>query len=92
MFWRISTPPSRPPPTGGMLHEDWEVELNLLVMKDEIYDKLSREEYRCPVCFSPLTEENGVLKCPPSCGFTYAPPEHDFERVLEEFTVEEFAF
>ncbi|ASI99396.1 hypothetical protein [Thermococcus celer] len=77
-------------PYWGMLHEDWEVELNLLVMKDEIYDKLSREEYRCPVCFSPLTEENGVLKCP-SCGFTYA-PEHDFERVLEEFTVEEFAF
>lgn len=77
-------------PYWGMLHEDWEVELNLLVMKDEVYDRLSREEYRCPVCFAPLHEENGVLKCS-SCGFTYA-PEHDFERVMEEFSVEEFAF
>ncbi len=77
-------------PYWGMLHEDWEVELNLLVMKDEVYDRLSREEYRCPVCFAPLHEENGILKCS-SCGFTYA-PEHDFERVMEEFSVEEFAF
>ncbi|ASJ05500.1 hypothetical protein [Thermococcus barossii] len=77
-------------PYWGMLHEDWESELNLLVMKDEVYEGLSREEYRCPVCFSPLHEENGVLKCS-SCGFTYA-PEHDFERVIEEFSVEEFAF
>ncbi|WP_297092964.1 hypothetical protein [Thermococcus sp.] len=77
-------------PYWGMLHEDWEVELNLIVMKDEVYEGLSRDEYRCPVCFSPLHEENGVLKCS-SCGFTYA-PEHDFERVIEEFSVEEFVF
>ncbi len=83
-FYPIETP------YWGMLHEDWETELNLIVMRDEIYDKLKREEYRCPVCFSPLSEENGVLKCP-NCGFTYA-PENDFERVMETFTVEEFAF
>ncbi|AJC71526.1 hypothetical protein X802_04590 [Thermococcus guaymasensis DSM 11113] len=77
-------------PYWGMLHEDWESELNLLVMMDEVYDSLRREEYRCPVCFSPLSEENGVLKCP-KCGFVYA-PENDFERVLDEFRVEEFAF
>ena len=77
-------------PYWGMLHEDWEIELNLIVMRDEIYDRLKREEYRCPVCFSPLSEEKGVLKCP-NCGFTYA-PENDFERVMETFTVEEFAF
>jgi hypothetical protein len=77
-------------PYWGMLYEDWESELNLIVMRDEVYDKLHREEYRCPVCFSPLQEENGVLKCP-KCGFIYA-PEHDFERVMDEFTVEEFAF
>jgi len=77
-------------PYWGMLHEDWESELNLLVMRDEVYDSLKREEYRCPVCFSPLTEENGVLKCT-RCGFVYT-PETDFERVLEQFSVEEFAF
>ncbi len=77
-------------PYWGMLHEDWEAELNLIVMRDEVYERFHREEYRCPVCFSPLHEENGVLKCP-KCGFTYA-PEHDFERVMETFTVEEFAF
>ncbi len=77
-------------PYWGMLHEDWESELNLLVMRDEIYDRLKREDYRCPVCFSPLSEENGVLKCH-NCGFTYV-PEHDFERVMETFTVEEFSF
>ncbi|WP_297498534.1 hypothetical protein [Thermococcus sp.] len=77
-------------PYWGMLHEDWESELNLLVMRDEIYEGLKREEYRCPVCFSPLSEENGALKCH-NCGFTYA-PETDFERVMETFTVEEFAF
>ena len=77
-------------PYWGMLHEDWEAELNLVVMRDEVFDRLSREEYRCPVCFSPLTEENGILKCT-HCGFTYT-PETDFERVMEEFTVEEFAF
>ena len=77
-------------PYWGMLHEDWEAELNLLVMKDEIFDSLQRGEYRCPVCFSPLSEENGILKCS-NCGFTYA-PETDFERVMETFTVEEFAF
>ncbi|AIU69268.1 hypothetical protein TEU_02325 [Thermococcus eurythermalis] len=77
-------------PYWGMLHEDWESELNLLVMRDEVYDSLRREEYRCPVCFSPLAEENGVLKCT-RCGFVYA-PEHDFERVIEQFSVEEFAF
>ncbi|ASJ06187.1 eL43 family ribosomal protein [Thermococcus pacificus] len=77
-------------PYWGMLHEDWESELNLVVMRDEVYDKLEREEYRCPVCFSPLSEEKGILKCT-HCGFTYT-PEHDFERVMEEFTVEEFAF
>ncbi len=77
-------------PYWGMLHEDWETELNLLVMRDEVYDKMRREEYRCPVCFSPLSEENGILKCS-NCGFTYA-PETDFERVMETFTVEEFAF
>jgi hypothetical protein len=83
-FYPIETP------YWGMLHEDWEAELNLLVMKDEVYEGLSREEYRCPVCFSPLNEENGVLKCT-HCGFAYA-PEHDFDRVLESFSVEEFAF
>ncbi len=77
-------------PYWGLLHEDWEAELNLVVMRDEVFDKLEREEYRCPVCFSPLHEENGVLKCS-KCGFTYA-PETDFERVMEKFTVEEFAF
>ncbi len=77
-------------PYWGMLHEDWESELNLLVMRDEVYDSLKREEYRCPVCFSPLTEENGVLKCT-RCGFVYT-PEADFERVIEQFSVEEFAF
>jgi len=77
-------------PYWGMLHEDWESELNLIVMRDEVYDRFHREEYRCPVCFSPLREENGVLKCS-SCGFTYA-PENDFERVVESFSVEEFAF
>ncbi|WP_297508389.1 hypothetical protein [Thermococcus sp.] len=77
-------------PYWGMLHEDWESELNLVVMRDEIYEGLKREEYRCPVCFAPLSEENGVLKCH-SCGFTYA-PETDFERVMETFTLEEFAF
>ncbi|ACS32627.1 hypothetical protein [Thermococcus gammatolerans] len=77
-------------PYWGMLHEDWESELNLLVMRDEVYDSLKREEYRCPVCFSPLTEENGVLKCT-RCGFVYT-PETDFERVIEQFSVEEFAF
>ncbi|WP_297519941.1 hypothetical protein [Thermococcus sp.] len=83
-FYPIETP------YWGLLHEDWETELNLIVMRDEIYDRLKREEYRCPVCFSPLSEENGVLKCP-NCGFTYA-PENDFERVMETFTVGEFAF
>ncbi|WP_297535215.1 hypothetical protein [Thermococcus sp.] len=77
-------------PYWGMLHEDWESDLNLLVMRDEVYDSLKREEYRCPVCFSPLVEENGVLKCT-RCGFVYA-PESDFERVVEQFSVEEFAF
>ncbi|ASJ01886.1 hypothetical protein A3L09_00735 [Thermococcus profundus] len=77
-------------PYWGMLHEDWESELNLVVMRDEVYDKLHREEYRCPVCFSPLHGENGVLKCP-KCGFTYA-PENDFERIMDEFSVGEFAF
>ncbi len=77
-------------PYWGLLHEDWETELNLIVMRDEIYDRLKREEYRCPVCFSPLSEENGVLKCP-NCGFTYT-PENDFDRVMESFSVEEFAF
>jgi len=77
-------------PYWGMLHEEWESELNLVVMKDEVYDRLSRDEYRCPVCFAPLSEENGVLKCT-RCGFTYT-PETDFERVMEEFSVEEFAF
>ncbi|MDK2913265.1 MAG: hypothetical protein PWQ79_180 [Thermococcaceae archaeon] len=77
-------------PYWGMLHEDWESEMNLVVMRDEVFDSLSREEYRCPVCFSPLHEERGILKCS-KCGFTYA-PEHDFERVMEEFSVEEFAF
>ncbi|WP_456423689.1 hypothetical protein [Thermococcus sp.] len=77
-------------PYWGMLHEDWESELNLIVMKDEVYDSLQREEYRCPVCFAPLSEEKGVLKCT-RCGFTYT-PETDFERVMEEFSVEEFAF
>jgi len=77
-------------PYWGMLHEDWESGLNLVVMKDEVYDSLQREEYRCPVCFAPLSEENGVLKCT-RCGFTYA-PETDFERVIKQFSVEEFAF
>jgi len=77
-------------PYWGMLHEDWESDLNLLVMRDEVYDSLKREEYRCPVCFSPLAEENGILKCT-RCGFVYA-PESDFERVVEQFSVEEFAF
>ncbi|WP_457742415.1 hypothetical protein [Thermococcus sp.] len=77
-------------PYWGMLHEDWESELNLIVMKDEVYDSLEREEYRCPVCFSPLSEENGVLKCT-RCGFVYA-PETDFDRVVESFSVEEFVF
>jgi len=83
-FYPIETP------YWGMLHEDWESELNLVVMKDEVYERFSGEEYRCPVCFAPLHEENGVLKCA-RCGFTYA-PEHDFERVMESFTVGEFAF
>lgn len=83
-FYPIETP------YWGMLHEDWESELNLVVMRDEIYDRLKREEYRCPVCFSPLSEEDGVLKCL-KCGFVYA-PENDFERVMETFTVGEFAF
>lgn len=83
--------PVETPPYWGMLHEDWESELNLVVMRDEVYDKLHREEYRCPVCFSPLHEEKGILKCP-KCSFTYA-PENDFERVMGgEFSVEEFAF
>lgn len=43
-----------------MLHEDWESELNLVVMRDEVYERLHREEYRCPVCFSPLHEEKGI--------------------------------
>ncbi|ASJ01624.1 hypothetical protein [Thermococcus gorgonarius] len=77
-------------PYWGMLHEDWESELNLVVMRDEVYERFHREEYRCPVCFSPLHGENGVLKCN-HCGFVYA-PEHDFERVMETFTLEEFAF
>ncbi|ASJ10651.1 hypothetical protein A3L12_04730 [Thermococcus sp. P6] len=77
-------------PYWGMLHEDWEADLNLVVMRDGVYDRLFREEYRCPVCFSPLSEENGVLKCT-RCGFVYA-PEHDFERVVEELGEEEFAF
>ncbi|MDV3104676.1 hypothetical protein [Thermococcus waiotapuensis] len=77
-------------PYWGLLHEDWENELNLVVMRDEVYERLHREEYRCPVCFSPLSEENGVLKCS-KCGFTYA-PENEFERVIEEFSLEDFAF
>ncbi|WP_297062946.1 hypothetical protein [Thermococcus sp.] len=77
-------------PYWGLLHEDWESDLNVLVMRDDVYDSLGRDEYRCPVCFAPLSEENGVLRCT-RCGFVYT-PESDFDRVMESFSVEEFAF
>ncbi|AFK22131.1 hypothetical protein [Pyrococcus sp. ST04] len=77
-------------PYWGMLHEDWEEDLKILVMIDDVFDKLYREEYRCPICFSPLREEKGALVCD-NCGFIFT-PENTFERVVEEFEAEEFSF
>lgn len=74
-------------PYWGMLYEDWEEDLKLLVMLNDIFNKLYREEYRCPICFSPLREENGVLVCD-NCGFKFI-PEDRFEVTLEEITEEE---
>ncbi|CAB50466.1 hypothetical protein [Pyrococcus abyssi] len=76
-------------PYWGILYEDWEEDLKLLVMLDEIFDKLYREEYRCPICFSPLREENGVLICD-NCGFKFT-PENRFEKVIEEIESEELS-
>ncbi|AAL80473.1 MULTISPECIES: hypothetical protein [Pyrococcus] len=77
-------------PYWGMVHEDWENDLKILVMKDEIFDSLLREEYRCPVCFSPLRREGSALVCD-RCGFIHT-PEEGLEEVIERFTVEEFSF
>ncbi|ASJ16084.1 hypothetical protein A3L04_02815 [Thermococcus chitonophagus] len=77
-------------PYWGSLYEEWQEDLKLLVMVDEIFDRLYREEYRCPICFSPLREEKGVLVCD-RCGFKFTPV-NEFERVVEELTAEEFSF
>ncbi|NPA47958.1 MAG: hypothetical protein GXO14_04880 [Thermococci archaeon] len=79
-------------PYWGMLYEDWENDLNILVMRDEVFEKLFREEYRCPVCFAPLNDEGGVLRCT-RCGFIYT-PESELKRVLDTVAlgVEGFAF
>lgn len=74
----------------GMFYEDWESEFNLVVMCDEVYERFYCEEYCCFVCFLLFYEEKGILKCF-KCGFIYV-LENDFERVMEEFLVEEFVF
>lgn len=80
-------------PYWGMVHEDWENELKLLVMLDDVFSKFEVEEYRCPICFAPLRRDGIFLKCD-RCGFVYA-AESDFERVMSEFSFgegEEFVF
>ena len=77
-------------PYWGMVHEDWENDLKLLVMLNEIFDELNDKEYRCPVCFSPLRRESYSLKCD-TCGFTFV-GEEDFAEVIEQVGEEEFAF
>ena len=80
-------------PYWGMVHEDWENELKLLVMLDDVFSKFEAEEYRCPVCFAPLRRGGNLLRCG-RCGFIYA-AESDFESVMSEFAVregEEFVF
>lgn len=78
-YYPISTP------YWGMVHEDWENDLKMLVMRDEIFGDLERNEYRCPVCFSELSVEDGYLKCH-TCGFVYT-GESDFDRVLSKVSV-----
>lgn len=78
-------------PYWGMVHEEWESDLKLLVMLDELFDELNGKEYRCPVCFSPLRREGYSLKCD-TCGFTFV-GEENFAEVIEEVAEgEEVAF
>nr|WP_048055398.1 hypothetical protein [Pyrococcus sp. NA2] len=77
-------------PYWGMVYEEWEEDLKTLVMLNDIFEKLKREEYRCPICFSPLREESGILICD-NCGFIFT-PEDRLEFVIEELTSEEFSF
>ncbi len=79
-------------PYWGMLYEDWENDLNVVVMRDELFERLMKEDYRCPVCFSPLNDESGILRCT-RCGFVYT-SESEFKHVLDTVTlgVEGFAF
>lgn len=79
-----SYPISRP--YWGMVHEDWENNLRLLVMLNNIYDELEEREYRCPICFSSLRREGEALKCD-SCGFVFT-SEENFDKVLSEFSLE----
>ncbi|WP_048152714.1 hypothetical protein [Palaeococcus ferrophilus] len=76
-------------PYWGMVHEDWENDLKILVMVDEVFHELREKEYRCPVCFSPLRIEGNALKCD-TCGFTFT-DELGFQDVLESVE-EELAF
>ncbi|KPU62419.1 hypothetical protein EP1X_08700 [Thermococcus sp. EP1] len=78
-YYPISTP------YWGMVHEDWESDLKMLVMRDEVFNDLERNEYRCPICFSELMIEDGYLKCH-TCGFVYA-GESEFDRVLSRFSL-----
>ncbi len=72
-------------PYWGMVHEDWENELKILVMLDEVFRELEEKEYRCPICFSPLRVEGLALKCD-TCGFMFT-SESDFDKVLSEFSL-----
>ncbi len=79
-------------PYWGMLYEEWENDLNVVVLLDEVFERLSKEEYRCPVCFAPLNDETGNLRCT-RCGFIYT-SESYFRETLDAVSlgVEGFAF
>ncbi|HHI00687.1 MAG TPA: hypothetical protein ENL40_04340 [Thermococcus litoralis] len=78
-YYPVSTP------YWGMVHEDWENDLKMLVMRNEIFEDLERNEYRCPVCFSELSVEDNYLKCH-TCGFVYT-AESEFEKVISKFSL-----
>jgi len=72
-------------PYWGMVYEEWENDLRILVMLDEVFREFEEKEYRCPICFSPLRVESSALKCD-TCGFIFT-AESDFDRVLSEFSL-----
>ncbi|AEH25203.1 hypothetical protein [Pyrococcus yayanosii] len=77
-------------PYWGMLHEDWEEDLKILVMLDGVFERLRGEEYKCPVCFAPLRSAGDYLVCD-RCGFVYT-SETSFETTLEVIPLEESVF